>query len=581
VNPREFDRKIDPRQAPLLTHSGPATCGHVLAVGVCGDGVDLRRGGIRVVSAVMFFVARYVRPATVLLALARGMIAIGAQPIGDAEGAAMVRYETFGAVGDGKTDDLDAIVKAHAHANANNLPVRADDNATYYIGGRDLTAIIQTDTDFGRARFIIDDTKVENRDARVFDIRSAIPAFKPGRVKRLTKDQASIDLQLDRPPEDGCLLIVTNAAVKRYIRFGPNQNSGSAQADVILLDKDGNVDPNTPVLWDFDQITDIVAHPIDRKTLTVTGGHFTTIANQAESKYTYYNRGIGVRRSNVVIQNLEHHVTGEGEHGAPYGGFINIGNCANVVVRDTVFTARKTYRTIGSAQAPVSMGSYDLQINRSANVQIINCTQTNSITDTRYWGVMASNFSKNLSYDRCTLSRFDAHQGVFNAAIRNSTLGHMGVLLIGRGTFVMENSTIRASHMIGLRGDYGSTWEGEFVIRDCVFAPPGRGKVNLIIGSNTGQHDFGYTCYMPARITIENLRIEDAGRGEKYPGPAIFGNFNPAFTHDGYTQKHPYVLTRDVKLRNVVSASGKRIRVSDNTFMFKDVKIDSDADTRE
>jgi hypothetical protein len=47
----------------------------------------------------------------------------------------VVRYEDFGAVGDGETDDQEAIARAHAHANANGLPVEAKDEATYYIGG--------------------------------------------------------------------------------------------------------------------------------------------------------------------------------------------------------------------------------------------------------------------------------------------------------------------------------------------------------------------------------------------------------------------------------------------------------------
>ena len=45
---------------------------------------------------------------------------------------------------------------------------------------------------------------------------------------------------------------------------------------------------NAPIIWNFDSITDITALPVDEKTLNITGGHFTTIANKAESKYTYY-----------------------------------------------------------------------------------------------------------------------------------------------------------------------------------------------------------------------------------------------------------------------------------------------------
>ncbi len=40
---------------------------------------------------------------------------------------------------------------------------------------------------------------------------------------------------------------------------------------------------NSPIIWDFDQITDITAFPIDETTLTITGGRFTTIANRVFS----------------------------------------------------------------------------------------------------------------------------------------------------------------------------------------------------------------------------------------------------------------------------------------------------------
>jgi hypothetical protein len=74
----------------------------------------------------------------------------------------VVRYSDFGAKGDSKTDDIDAIAAAHAFANQHGLSVKADEEATYYIGGKTRTALIQTDTDFGTAAFIIDDTDVQD-----------------------------------------------------------------------------------------------------------------------------------------------------------------------------------------------------------------------------------------------------------------------------------------------------------------------------------------------------------------------------------------------------------------------------------
>jgi hypothetical protein len=483
----------------------------------------------------------------------------------------VVRYSDFGAKGNGKSDDLDAIAATHAFANEHGLRVKADEGATYYISGKERTAVIRTDTDFGTAAFIIDDTDVENRNAHVFLVSSGQQSFKPEGISSLKRNQEKIDISFPGT----CIVTVTNSQVRRYIRFGPNQNNGSPQTDIFIVDKDGNVDMDAPIIWDFDQITDITARPIDETTLTITGGRFTTIANQAESKYTYYSRGFAIRRSNVVVDGLEHRVTGEGDHGAPYGGFINVGDCAFVTVQNTLLTGRKVYQTIGAAGVTVSMGSYDLSVNRALNISFVNCRQTNDINDTGFWGILGSNYCKNLLYDNCTFSRFDAHMGVANATIRNSTLGHQGINAIGSGTFTVENSTIYGRSLINLRSDYGSTWQGEFIIRDCVFLPAGGRptSASLFGGSYSGQHDFGYTCYMPERITIENLRIDDSKHPADYQGPAIFGNFNPKMTDDSYVEKFPYMKTREVILRNVTTTSGKDLRISDNSYMFRDVKI--------
>ncbi len=128
----------------------------------------------------------------------------------------------------------------------------------------------------------------------------------------------------------------------KYIRFGLNQNNGSSQTDIFLVNKDGNVDSNTPIIWDFDQITEITALPIDEKILNIRGGRFTTIVNQEESKYNYYSRNISIQRSNVIIDSLEHRITDQGDHGAPYNGFINISKAAFVTVKNTILTGHKT-----------------------------------------------------------------------------------------------------------------------------------------------------------------------------------------------------------------------------------------------
>ncbi|MEL7118132.1 MAG: hypothetical protein AAFO07_01785 [Bacteroidota bacterium] len=482
----------------------------------------------------------------------------------------VVRYGDFGAKGNGKVDDINSIAATHAFANENDLPVKADERASYYISGQERTVIIKTDTDFGTASFIVDDTKVQNRNAPIFIVSSNLKSFKVEGVSKLKKHQKKIKATL----QTACLITVTDKTTNRYIRKGLNQNNGKAQTDIFVVDKNGKLDKNTPIIWDFNSISDITALPIDKTTLKITGGRFTTIANQAESKYNYHQRNIIIRRSNVIVDGLEHRITGEGDHGAPYRGFITIEDCANVTVRNTTLTGHKTYRTIGAAGKPVSMGSYDLSVRRALNVSIINCKQTNDINDQTYWGIMASNYSKNILYDSCVFSRFDAHMGVANATIKNSTLGHMGINAIGSGILTLENSTIHGRTLINLRQDYGSTWQGKFIIRNCTFAPAhSSNQLSLIGGYNDGQHDFGYTCYMPERITIENLHIDDSKLPETYQGPNIFFNFNVDKTSDSYQEPFPYIITKKVIMNNVTIKSGKSLRRSDNEYLFKNVKL--------
>ena len=484
-----------------------------------------------------------------------------------------IYYSEYGAVGDGVTDDFDAIIKAHAAANEAGLKVRADAGATYYIGPADKTAEVQTDTDWGDAKFIIDDSKVEvgKRGNNIFNVSSKLPSTQITTVKTLRKHQETIDLSL---PYHSFIVVKDNTTM-RYIREGLNQNNGAAQTDVFVVDKNGHVDMKAPIIWDYDNITTMTAYPIDTETLTISGGQFTTIANQAESRYTYYSRGIGISRSNVVVDGVHHSVTGELDHGAPYGGFISISNCTEVMVQNCKLSGHKTYVTIGNANAPVSMGTYDISVNSSTNVTFKNCTQYNDIHDSNLWGIMGSNYSKNITLDHVEFSRFDAHMGVANATVKNSVLGHMGMNIIGCGVFLVENTKVYGRSFINLRSDYGSTWEGEVVIRNCEYLPRNGAQSDAVLfnGSYSGQHDFGYTCYMPAKITIDGLVIDDSNHPDDYPGPKIFANFNNAYTNDAYIEQYPYVITKEIEIKNLTIKSGKSYLMSNNRFMFRNVKV--------
>ena len=489
----------------------------------------------------------------------------------------VINYSDLGAIGDGVSDDAIFIKATHEVANHYGFNVKADDDALYNITGKKVSAIISTNTDFGNATFIIDDTKVDDYTSSIFEIRSKKPSFKINHIKSIKKGQKKINIKIN----EAALVKVTDNNVRMYIRYGLNQNNGREQTDIFLIDKNGNVNENTPIIWDFKNISEMNLFLIDQEKLEIKGGKFITIANQVEEEnHPYYSRNILVNRSNVEINNLKHFVKGEGNHGTPYQGFISIKNASNVKIKNCLLTGHKTYQKIGNAGKLVSRGSYDLSVISSTNVLFKNCRQTNDINDETYWGIFGSNYCKNLIFENCTLSRFDAHMGVYNATIRNSTLGYMGIKLIGFGQFLVEDSTIGGENLVSLRQDYGSTWNGDFKIKNCVFIPSKTksSTLSLFSGKNSGLHDFGYTCSMPNKIEIDQLLIKDSHLKD-YNSLFLFSDFNSNMKNENFEEVYPYIKTRIIKINGVNIESKKKLELSKNTFMFKDLKIEKNDPT--
>jgi len=265
----------------------------------------------------------------------------------------------------------------------------------------------------------------------------------------------------------------------------------------------------------------------------------------------------------VVVEGLTHRITGEGEFGHPYSGFLSVGRCANVTLRDCFVTGHRTYSTVGSAGKPVSMGTYDLGANEVVNFKLVGC-RMDDICNGKLWGVIGTNFCKNILLENCTLSRMDTHQGVSGTyVIRGCTLGHAGLNAIGRGTLTVEDSTIYGRSFVSFRGDYGSTWEGTVVIRNCRWIPGCGAKVQpyLIGASNDGRHDFGYPCFMPREVSIDGLFIDDSQHPDQYQGPFLFTDPDGAEPRTA-TRPFPYRLTEKVSIRQLKTASGRKPLVS-------------------
>ncbi len=452
-----------------------------------------------------------------------------------------ITYCTYGgAIGDGVADDFDAIKKTHERANITGQIVVADYGKTFNVGQHNESIKIMTDTVWTGATFIIDDSTLSPdgtaKDKNIFWVAPSHNGKNVSGITTLKAGQTNVGVTFSEP----VLLKLYNNNVMQYIRKGANADNGAPQQEIILVDKDGNVDPSTPIMWDYDTVTAVMAYSVTDKPITITGGHFITIANAAPRRYTYYNRGISITRSNVTVRGLLHTIEGEGETGAPYGGFLSVSLCTNTLIDSVVLTGHKIYKL--ETDANNSMGTYDISFNSANDVTCLNCSQTNSITDTAYWGIMGSNYCKNLTYDGCVFSRFDAHKGTYNATIINSEIGHQKVNIIGAGTLIIENTVVYGDNIVNLRSDYGSTWQGDLIIRNVTLNNTGTAT---LINAGWSNHYFGYTCYLPENIIIDGITL--AKGTSVYILPNLATGVDKA-TVSGVENKNQYVLTKEITI---------------------------------
>lgn len=448
-----------------------------------------------------------------------------------------VNYEMFGAAGDGKTDDTEAMRKCHEYANKYGHNVSLNRGKSYYVGPMYEHIVIRTNVDFKDAHFIIDDRELTIDDPRHevnlfkvesdyewFSLKTKYPELLEKYAGGLPITTTSLDLNLGYK----ALIRITDSNRKTFIRYGANENSGSAQHDMIYIDEYGNFDKDTPLLFDYENVTAITIYRADDPAITINGGYFQHRANQCPSTYSYFGRSFDIRRSNLTVQNITYDITDErtGKYeGEPYNSFLRPENCVNVLFKDCYLDAHRTYWSVGSGGKEVGMGSKSISVANAHNIVLDHCIQTNLFdekgnVDSDLWAIMSSNYCKNIYFYDCELSRFDAHAGIYNATIKGGKLGM--IRIVGDGLLTVEDVDFHALNsantIISMREDFGSFWKGKIIIKDVCSYTQGSGDVTLIAG-HWYNHNFGYTIALPSEIIIDNFRIDS-----KTKSANVFGN---------------------------------------------------------
>ena len=459
-----------------------------------------------------------------------------------------IKYSDYGAVGDGVTDDSEAIRRAHEAANCFKLPVEGQSGKTYYIGVLQSTIPIKTDTNWNGAKFIFDDRQIRWDDSKLRNVQvftvapntSAKSVTVPTALKNngLKEGQTNIGMTFSEP----CMLKIENSGERIYKRIGVNATSGAYKHEMILVDKNGNVDPSTPIQYDYSSITTIIAYSINEKTIRVGNATFTTIApnpreqdpNFENNNTSFFNRGLCVERSNTTIYDVEHIVenemmtieidrNGDGvidkwgadkSYGVTYNGFYIFNNAYNVTMQDCIVEGHQAYsfwQDLDGVSTRNEVGNYDITGSRCVNLNFIRVTQyeneeTGEVITNRfmYHGIMGTSWCRNMVFDGCYLDRFDSHQGMYNATLKNSTFG-FGILAIGGGKLHVENvKRISGGGFIHLRMDYNSYFDGDVEIINCEMSS----EIGSIVEGNWLEHHCGLPNHMTNSLVIDGLTVD-------------------------------------------------------------------------
>jgi hypothetical protein len=193
-----------------------------------------------------------------------------------------------------------------------------------------------------------------------------------------------------------------------------------------------------------------------------------------------------------------------------------------------------------------------------------------------YWGINGSSYCKNTTYDSCTLSRFDAHSGIYNGRIINCTLNAIEV--IGGGDLYVENTTLILSRplLVDLRTVHGSTWNGTITFKDCNIKNFTPEKVCVARGTWVNGY-YGYDCHLP-NIVIDNLVFDEAKNVDIYDVQVSrsqpekrYDTLSEKTFLDGTKNENPYFPPEFVKVVN--NNEGYNYRIYDAPY-FKDVKLE-------
>ena len=122
---------------------------------------------------------------------------------------------------------------------------------------------------------------------------------------------------------------------------------------------------------------------------------------------------------------------------------------------------------------------------------------------------MGTNNCRNMLFDGCQVTSFDAHTAAYNITLKNSTCEHLN--FIGAGDILLENMTVYSDikeAALVLRNDYGCTWNGNVTIKNLTLKSKSDSPEIDLIKAQYVNHDFGMRTYLPNTVKIDGIYVK-------------------------------------------------------------------------
>lgn len=368
-----------------------------------------------------------------------------------------VSVDNFGAVGDGVTDDTQAIKNAVADANNKNKKLIFGENKKYSVKANSV--VCNVGIDLNGSTIIVNSGSGDS----VFNIE-------PKHSSNLTLSETAFSMNnvLDNRLYNKVFILESPISL--------GNRSGSVEdiaLEVVLVTDDSGQIRNYPLFFTLKEGTYKATniHEIENK---IYVGNGSVVYNTSNTPPLF-----SVHRSNVIVDNITCYTEIDNTDYAM--GVISISRCAYVEVS----------RVFG--HNPSGSGSgYLLHGGDVSDLYVHDCIFGNKSGYS--WGSIGISRATNLYFERVESNRIDTHyEGVGNIIVNDCSTNYITIPCIMYGNYIIKNTILLHNPddtvSIETRGDLFNALSGNLKIENCRIDNEASNIINVNMGGNNPAYE--------------------------------------------------------------------------------------------